>query len=111
MARYDYRCTACDNVFEVEHGMREHPDVTCPKCGAPAVKVLTASGIVLKGSGFYNTDERGKKGGTEATSGPSESKALAKSGEKSIKKAESGPTAMAKAADKPAAPAPAPAAD
>lgn len=110
MARYDYRCTACGNVFEVEHGMREHPDVSCPECGAPAARVLTASGIVFKGSGFYNTDERGKRGGTEATSGgSSESTALAKSGEKSIKKAEKG-GAMAKASDKPQAPAKAPAA-
>ena len=67
MARYDYRCTACDKVFEVEHGMREHPEVTCPDCGAAATRVLSASGIVFKGSGFYNTDERGKKGSSAAT--------------------------------------------
>ncbi len=31
MARYDYRCTSCGNVFEVEHGMpdvREHKPLT-----------------------------------------------------------------------------------
>ena len=67
MARYDYRCTACDSVFEVEHGMRERPQITCPSCGAPCTRVLNASGIVLKGSGFYNTDMRGKTGGTEGT--------------------------------------------
>ena len=33
MARYDYRCTSCDKVFEVEHPMTAHPKVTCPKCG------------------------------------------------------------------------------
>ena len=69
MPRYDYRCTACDSVFEIEHGMREHPDVACPGCGAPATRMLSASGIVFKGSGFYNTDQRGKKGSTEATGG------------------------------------------
>lgn len=69
MARYDYRCTSCDTVFEVEHGMRERPEITCPSCGAPCTRVLNASGIVLKGSGFYNTDQRGKKGPTEGTSG------------------------------------------
>ena len=67
MARYDYRCTVCGKVFEVSHGMREHPDVACPDCGAPASREFTASGIVLKGSGFYNTDQRGKSAATPAT--------------------------------------------
>ena len=59
MARYDYRCTGCGSVFEVEHGMTEHPAITCPDCGKPAEKVFSASGIEFKGSGFYNTDMRG----------------------------------------------------
>ena len=108
MPRYDYRCTACDTVFEIEHGMREHPDVTCPECGAPATRVFDPSGIVLKGSGFYNTDQRGKKGGTEGTGtgrATSESTELAKTGSKEIKKSEKGETAMAKTSDKPTKPA------
>jgi putative FmdB family regulatory protein len=59
MARYDYRCTSCGKVFEVTHGMRERPEVVCPDCGAAASRAFSASGIVLKGSGFYNTDQRG----------------------------------------------------
>lgn len=72
MARYDYRCTACNKVFEVEHGMTEHPDITCPECGAAATKVFNASGIRFEGSGFYNTDQRGGSSSTEATSGTTE---------------------------------------
>ena len=68
MARYDYRCPACDTRFEVEHPMMEKPTVTCPSCGTVAQRVFEASGIVFKGSGFYNTDQRGKKGATKATS-------------------------------------------
>jgi len=30
MARYDYKCTSCGNVFEVEHPMSETPEVVCP---------------------------------------------------------------------------------
>ena len=52
MARYDYRCTSCGTVFEVEHGMTEHPAITCPCCGNPADKVFSASGIKFEGSGF-----------------------------------------------------------
>ena len=44
MARYDYKCPSCGSTFEVEHPMR----------------VFETSGIVFKGSGFYNTDQKGK---------------------------------------------------
>ena len=53
--------------------MSEHPTVTCPSCGAVAQQVFGASGIVFKGSGFYNTDQRGKSGATSATSSTSSS--------------------------------------
>ncbi len=68
MARYDYKCSACGEVFEVEHPMSETPDVRCPKCGSECSRVFGASGIVFKGSGFYNTDQRGGSSCTEATS-------------------------------------------
>ena len=60
MARYDYICTACNHIFEVEHPMNEHPDVVCPECGAPAQRHFGTSGIMFKGTGFYNTDQRDK---------------------------------------------------
>lgn len=72
MARYDYRCTSCGTVFEVEHGMTERPEVTCPTCSAAAEKLFNASGIEFKGSGFYNTDMRDKPTSC-STSGSSES--------------------------------------
>lgn len=62
MARYDYICTACGSIFEVEHAMSEHPQVACPACGAPAERHFGGSAIVFKGSGFYNTDQRDKGG-------------------------------------------------
>lgn len=69
MARYDYKCPKCDIVFEIEHPMGEHPEVRCPECGGIANQVFGASGIVFKGSGFYNTDQRkGAGGATSATS-------------------------------------------
>lgn len=70
MARYDYRCSACGKVFEVEHGMMEHPQVVCPECGGPTDKVFNASGIKFAGSGFYNTDMRDGGSNTAATSAP-----------------------------------------
>ena len=40
MARYDYRCTSCGNVFEVEHGMTERPEVSCPTCGRTRIDLI-----------------------------------------------------------------------
>lgn len=69
MAHYDYCCGSCGSVFEVEHGMTEHPDITCPSCGGKANKVFSASGIKFEGSGFYNTDQRGDGSCPNATTG------------------------------------------
>lgn len=73
MARYDYKCPTCGTQFEVEHPMSQKPHVHCPSCGASAQQVFGASSIVFKGSGFYNTDQRGSKGATTATSAPASS--------------------------------------
>ena len=69
MARYDYRCKECGNVFEVVHSMSEHPAITCPKCGASCERVFNPALIYFKGTGFYNTDQRGGGSTTSATSG------------------------------------------
>ncbi len=69
MARYDYKCSSCGNVFEVEHPMSENPEVVCPSCGAPAAKTFSASGIKFEGSGFYNTAPRSGASSTPAPSG------------------------------------------
>lgn len=60
MARYDYHCPSCGALFEFEHPMGERPRVVCPSCGSEAERVFDPSGIVFKGSGFYNTDMRDK---------------------------------------------------
>ena len=57
MPNYDYRCPKC-GVFEVEQHINEEPHKTCPKCGSPAKRLISSSGIVFKGSGFYSTDHR-----------------------------------------------------
>jgi putative FmdB family regulatory protein len=34
MARYDYKCSICEHVFEVQHSIHEDPEVKCEKCKA-----------------------------------------------------------------------------
>lgn len=33
MPTYDYQCKKCGLEFEVEHSIKETPDVPCPNCG------------------------------------------------------------------------------
>jgi putative FmdB family regulatory protein len=56
MPTYDYRCTACDELFEVSRPMRSSESESCPSCDAVAKRVFTPVGVAFKGSGFHNTD-------------------------------------------------------
>jgi len=55
---YDYRCPACDHVFEVVRAISDRTDVVCPSCETPAKRLFSPVGVVFKGSGFHNTDYR-----------------------------------------------------
>lgn len=58
MPTYEYRCTN-GHDFERFQRMSEPPVDTCPECGAPAERLLSAgAGLLFKGSGFYITDYR-----------------------------------------------------
>lgn len=63
MPFYEYRCDACGHEFEAMQKMSEAPLQDCPECGQPKlVKLISASGFRLKGSGWYETDfKSGKK--------------------------------------------------
>lgn len=58
MPTYEYSCTA-GHRFERFQSMNDAPVDTCPECGAPAERQLSAgAGLLFKGSGFYITDYR-----------------------------------------------------
>ncbi len=65
MPTYDYECSACGHNFEEFQAMSEAPIKKCPKCKKMKVERLirSGSGIIFKGSGFYETDY--KKSGSE----------------------------------------------
>lgn len=58
MPTYSYRCTECENVFDTFHSMSCKDSQFCPECGKIGVKLLSASSVIFKGSGFYSTDYR-----------------------------------------------------
>lgn len=66
MPAYDYRCTACENLFEVTRSMGATGDEHCPTCEAPAKRVFTPVGVAFKGTGFHNTDYKPRPTETNA---------------------------------------------
>ena len=60
MPIYEYRCDSCG--FQKEHlqKMSDAPLSDCPACGqASYVKLVSAAGFQLKGTGWYATDFKG----------------------------------------------------
>ena len=58
MPTYEYRCAKCGEDLEVYQTFTEEPLKKHAGCGGKLMKVLSSVGIVLKGSGFYKTDNR-----------------------------------------------------
>ena len=60
MPIYEYRCSACGFEKDALQKMADKPLLDCPECGKPAlVKLISAAGFQLKGSGWYATDFKG----------------------------------------------------
>jgi putative FmdB family regulatory protein len=56
MPTYDYRCENCGK-FEKVQKISEDALTICPQCGGEVERLISKNvGIVLKGSGFYSTD-------------------------------------------------------
>jgi len=66
MPIYAYKCTDCGHEKEVLQKISDAPLTDCPQCGhASMVKMVTAAGFQLKGSGWYATDFRNKDSGSK----------------------------------------------
>jgi len=60
MPTYDYLCENCGHKFEQFQSITAAPLRKCPICKKMGLKRLLGcgSGIIFKGSGFYQTDYR-----------------------------------------------------
>ncbi len=90
MPIYEYRCAGCGFAKEYLQKLSDAPITACPSCGQPEmVKLVSAAGFQLKGSGWYATDFKNagvkpKKDGTGDTKAEKAEKAGdGKAGEKS----------------------------
>ena len=92
MPTYDYKCKACGHTFALFQSMTENPRKKCPSCGRMTLVRLigTGSGIIFKGSGFYETDYK-RRNGKATASHKSQSPKEAGGGEASSKKEETKP--------------------
>ncbi|MGH3508049.1 MAG: FmdB family zinc ribbon protein [Nocardioidaceae bacterium] len=70
MPVYQYACTECGHQLEARQSFTDDPLTECPTCEGRLRKVLSAVGVVFKGSGFYRTDSRKDASGasTDGTS-------------------------------------------
>ena len=93
MPLYEYKCSSCGHQQEFLQKWSDAPLTVCTACGKETfVKMLTAAGFQLKGSGWYATDFKntGKKA---AASKPESAKVDAKPDSAGESKKESSPPA------------------
>ena len=60
MPVYEYKCKDCGEAFEVIQKVNDPPKTACDKCNGELYKVISSSGLVFKGSGWYVTDYSNK---------------------------------------------------
>ena len=59
MPIYEFECRKCKDHLEVFQKMSDKPPVKCKKCGGRLEKLVSASAIQFKGTGWYVTDYAG----------------------------------------------------
>ena len=74
MPTYEYQCEKCGFEFEREQRITEDPVKTCPECRGRKVKrLLSATGFILKGGGWYADGYGSAKGGGKSADTSSDS--------------------------------------
>lgn len=64
MPLYEYKCSKCNEVFEVLQRFSDAPVKVHEGCGGKVTRLLTAPSFQFKGSGFYITDYSNKHSST-----------------------------------------------
>lgn len=61
MPIYEYQCTNCHHHFDLMQKISDEPVTLCPQCNKNTViKLISAAGFQLKGTGWYATDFKNK---------------------------------------------------
>lgn len=54
MPVYEYECSGCEKVFELQQRIADAPLTVCPECGGQVRKLISMSSFQLKGGGWYS---------------------------------------------------------
>jgi len=100
MPTYEYACRDCGGHVEVVQRISDEPLTVCPTCGGPLRKVFHPAGILLKGSGFYKTDNRPKKPSAEPAGSSSSSSSGGSSSSSSSSKGSESTSSSSKGKEK-----------
>jgi putative FmdB family regulatory protein len=76
MPIYEYQCEGCGEIFELRQKFADEPLTSHDKCGGAVRRLISASALQFKGSGWYVNDY-GKSGASKGE-GKSESKSESK---------------------------------
>jgi putative FmdB family regulatory protein len=57
---YEYRCKNCGHQFEKIQSFSAPDEKECPVCQGPVERLISASAVQFKGSGWYATDYASK---------------------------------------------------
>jgi putative FmdB family regulatory protein len=81
MPTYDYECNDCGHAFEKFQAITARRLTSCPECDGRVRRLIGAgSGVIFKGSGFYETDYKRKPAATSPCSSCKEAKACPAAG-------------------------------
>lgn len=69
MPIYEYECSNCHHAFDLIQRMNDEPATLCPACSKEtAIRLVSAAGFQLKGTGWYATDFKTKNQPEKKTS-------------------------------------------
>ncbi|MBC8209059.1 MAG: zinc ribbon domain-containing protein [Desulfobulbaceae bacterium] len=74
MPVYEYECSDCKKIFEVQQRMADKPLTGCPECEGSVKKLMSMSSFQLKGGGWYADGYASTNQSASSTGKPAESK-------------------------------------
>ncbi|MFF2271287.1 FmdB family zinc ribbon protein [Agromyces sp. NPDC058136] len=83
MPTYSYRCTECDNAFDIHQAFTDDTLTVCEVCGGKLRKLFNTIGVTFNGSGFYRTDSRAGGGSSSTAAKPASSSGSGSAGSSS----------------------------
>ena len=69
MPVYEYECSGCKKIFEIQQRLADAPVSVCPECGGDVKKLISMSSFQLKGGGWYTDGYSAQGKGTCAEPG------------------------------------------